>query len=81
MLYSALVKPGFVVQHQNRIVSREAEMVEPLQFSAVLRDRKQCELVGDEQEGRLTDPALKIAQEAHEAGTMQGVCEDRMGVA
>jgi len=27
MLHSALVKPGFVVQHQNRIVSREAEMV------------------------------------------------------
>jgi hypothetical protein len=56
-------------------------VVEPLQFFAVLRDRKKCQLVRDDQERRDSDPALKIAQEAYEARTMQGLCEDRMDAA
>jgi hypothetical protein len=47
----------------------------------MLRDRKKRRLVGDDQERSLANPALKIAQEIHEATAMQGIRQNRPGMA
>jgi hypothetical protein len=81
MLHSVLLESSLVVQHQNGIAGGKTETVESLQFFAMLRDRKQGRLVGDDQERSLANPVQKITQEIHEATVMQGVRQNRSGMA